>query len=71
VKRAPAGEEELVPLVEAARRHGEHPAELRRRLEASETVRLGAFEAELRTSSLVALRRVRWGAGGGGEEESR
>jgi hypothetical protein len=60
--------EEILPLFEAARRGGERPADLRRRLSAAQVVRCGAFEAELRTSELVALRRV---AGAGAEEVPR
>jgi hypothetical protein len=51
-------DEGVLPLLEAARRVGERAAELRRRLSSAQVVRLGPFEAELRTTDLVALRRV-------------
>jgi hypothetical protein len=49
--------EELVSVVDAARRLDLSPAELRRRLRAAEVVQIGRFHAELRQSELVALRR--------------
>jgi hypothetical protein len=50
--------EEVLPFFEAARRVGERPDDLRRRLSSAPVVRCGVFEAELRTTELVALRRL-------------
>lgn len=52
------GGEEVLDLVEAARRLGERPADLRRRLDGALVVRFGAFEVERRASTLVAVRRL-------------
>ncbi len=55
------GEEEVVALIEAARRLGVRPEELRRRLTAAQVVRVGVFEVERRTTRDVALRRIERG----------